>query len=115
MNVVRFIHILFVLYFVILPFVTNKPTSLLMHLIFGFGIIVHWALNSDVCALTILENKLFGTPISDTFTNRLIGSVYRITNTQIKLITYILCLVSATKLFYSWSQSDEKFFTWLYS
>lgn len=114
MNIIRFLHVCFIIFFVTTPFVTNVPAHLFIHITCGFGILAHWLLSSDVCVLTIIEHKLFGTPMTDTFTNRLIGSVYRITNKDIKLVTVFLTIFSICKAIYLWKQSNLPLEKWMF-
>ena len=99
MNWVFIIHALFIVGFIITPFLTNDPMMLLLHIIIGFGIIVHWLLNSNMCVVTLLEHKLFNTPIDQTFTNRLIGKFFDIKDFHIQFVTYFCLTFSIIKLY----------------
>lgn len=113
MNIIAVIHFIFIVLYVTVPFLTNNPLYLAMHMVFGIGMIFHWMMNSDVCFLTWLEHKLFAVPIEKTFTDRVIGSVYRVSDINIKIIAYALFVFSILKIIYLWSKTNEPFHKWI--
>lgn len=113
MNIIAILHFIYIVLYVTVPFLTKNPLYLAMHVVFGIGMIFHWMMSSDVCFLTWLEHKLFDTPIENTFTDRLIGSVYRVSNTNVKLIAYALFAFSIIKIVYLWRQTNEPFNKWI--
>ena len=84
-DVVRFIHILVVLFVILVPFSRKffPPQSkypgflLLMGAILIFWLIIHWILNDSTCCLTVLESHLRGIPMNDTFMYSILDPVYR--------------------------------------
>mgnify|MGYP001192822996 CR=1 FL=1 len=113
MNIIAIIHFIYIVLFVVVPFITNNPLYLAMHIVFGIGMVFHWIMNSDICFLTWLEHKLFNVPINKTFMDRLVGAVYRISDKQVQYATYFLFIFSICKLIYLWTQTKLSFLDWI--
>ena len=107
-NLVVFLHALFVLFVLITPF-TSQTQLLLFHIIIIPFIIFHWYLNDNTCILTIIEKKLReknGEKINkdDCFTCKLIHPIYDFKgkyeqqSTLIYIITLALWLLSIRKM-----------------
>lgn len=95
-DIVNIIHKIVVLFVIGVPFFGNIPV-LLINLVFMFGIMFHWALNSNVCALTVLEKTLRGTSYDgETFFGQLFGKIYTINNNSSIYWIGILILVGIT-------------------
>jgi hypothetical protein len=91
MNLIAIIHSLFVLYIVLVPFVASQPDILLLHVTLLTCLIVHWHLNNDTCALTLLEHYLFPeTKKNDLFVQQLVGPVYNLKSRDVTVGTYAL-------------------------
>lgn len=58
--IVQFIHFIFILFIILTPFATNSIGFLFLHFIFVLFLLLHWSLNSNVCCLTLLEQKIKG-------------------------------------------------------
>ena len=54
---IQLIHFLVVLFIVYVPF-TNDESLLFLHFVFIPFLYVHWLTNNNVCALTMLEQKI---------------------------------------------------------
>jgi len=88
LNLIIFLHILFIIFIIVVPF-TNSTYLLFLHAIICPFIMIHWLLNDNTCALTMLEKYARqqispnGEPIKDEdcFTCRVIDPVYKFTNT----------------------------------
>jgi len=99
MNIISIIHLLFVLYVVLVPFVAQTPEILWLHVALLICLLVHWHFNNDICALTILEHYLFpNTPKTDLFIQRIVGPVYQFKNHDITVATYILLMITLFRL-----------------
>lgn len=99
---VRLIHLLIVLYVVFALFVINKPLHLLLYVTIVSCILAHWAFNSDVCALTYIENWFRGsTNKSDGFIQEIVAPIYNISNKDIHFATFCLLIIGSIKLYYS--------------
>jgi len=57
LKLVTLLHTLFVIFVVITPF-TNSTYLLFLHFVVIPFIIIHWLLNNNTCALTLMEKKL---------------------------------------------------------
>lgn len=113
LNFISLLHIFFVLFVVGVPFL-NSNYFLLLHAILVPFVMLHWVLNNNTCALTVLEKKLRQNISGkenvddDCITCKLIEPVYDFKNNYktfsiiIYLATTILWLISVSKLVYKW-------------
>jgi hypothetical protein len=101
LNIISVLHALLVMYIVILPICPNVTRELvLLHIALISSILFHWALNNDVCALTLLEQRVYpDTPKEDLFMQRLVSPVYTVTNKDIRIGTYMILLVTIMKYY----------------
>ena len=108
LKIISLLHVIFVLFVAITPFV-NSNYFLLLHFITVPFVIMHWLCNDNTCALTIAERKLrkeiYGkVDEDDCITCRLIEPVYDFRKNYsgftaiIYSITIGLWLVTMTKL-----------------
>ena len=104
-NLVWMFHILVILVVLVLPF-TNIPALLLLHFVFGTSLLVHWYFNSDICSLTLIESKLRGIKISDSFSHKLISPLYTISKTDWSNVCYIIVIVLSSISLYKFLKSD---------
>ena len=89
---IRLLHFLIVVGFFYFPFSEND-TCLLLHAIGVPSLLLHWAMNDDTCALTLLEAKWTGHDKKDTFFDMLFGELYRIPRSlQHGVIPYLLAI-----------------------
>lgn len=72
---VRVLHYLFMAFMVLTPFVGNE-LMLSYHFITVPFLLLHWIMNNDTCALTLMESKLLGLPEAQTFTGSVIKPIY---------------------------------------
>jgi hypothetical protein len=117
LQLITFIHILFILFVIVIPF-TNNNYFLLLHAIIVPFVMLHWILNDNTCILTIIEKnmreQLYGVvpDKEECFTCQLIEPIYDFKNnyesmsTAIYLITIGLWFISVYKLYSKW-QSGE--------
>lgn len=100
MNIIFVLHLFFVLYVLVVPFVVVSVQLLFLHVALLVCVVVHWHLNNDVCFLTFVEQQLYRDKAKkDLFVQRLVGPVYNVTNRDIKWATHALLLFTAVKLF----------------
>jgi hypothetical protein len=116
---ISLIHILFILFIVIIPF-TNSNYFLLLHIVITPFLMLHWVVNDNTCALTLLEKYvrscIDGVPCTDniSFMANLINPIYDFKQNHeefsnaIYLITITLWLVSIIKLFYKIKSGEIK-------
>ena len=116
---VTIIHVLFILFVILTPF-TNSNYLLFLHVIMIPFVMLHWVLNENTCALTLLEKnireQLYGkTPDSyECFTARIIEPIYDFKQnySQLSNIIYIvtvsLWLISVSKLYDKYKTGEIK-------
>ena len=102
-NIVRFIHILLLLFVLIVPF-TNNFELLILHFIIVPGIVFHWYMNSNVCCLTMTEQILRGKKNTDeTLTGSILNPIFNLSkhdeSTLIFYVTLSLWLITVYKLY----------------
>jgi hypothetical protein len=101
-NFIRLLHILLVLFILIAPF-TDTPGYLVLHIALSISLLTHWVGNSDICSLSLLESKLRGNAYNETFMHQIVSPVYKINDTTLSKISYIvvitLMIVSMYKLY----------------
>jgi hypothetical protein len=85
--VVRALHVALVAFFVWAPF-SRSDAALALHFVSMPFLWLHWVLNDDTCALTILESKLRGVPASRSFFHSIVSPVYKIRDEHVRLIAW---------------------------
>lgn len=91
---------MFVTYMILLPFVSSSGQMLFLHIALLLSITFHWNLNNDVCALTLLEQRLNpDVPKDRLFMQRLVGPFYNVSDRDIRCATYLLMLITSVKLY----------------
>lgn len=76
---IRLLHYLFILFYVVAP-LTNNDSLLLLHLMTGPLLWVHWYALSDECSLTLLECWCRGIPYDErqeSFFFNLVNPIYK--------------------------------------
>ena len=107
---INIIHIIVILFVVLVPF-TNNNFLLIMHTIIIPFIMLHWILNNDTCALTIMEKyariQLNGgnyVDDKDCISYKIIGPIYNFMNEHVDyskwtwIMTSTLWFISFYKL-----------------
>lgn len=101
---VHVLHAAFALFMVWAPFSGNK-TALVAHALVTPFLWVHWALNDDTCALTLLEKRLRGCDDGASFVYHLVSPVYKVEDAAVRAWCWaasaVLWLASVAQL--SWS------------
>ena len=101
-NLVFALHVVILLAALLVPFVGSTPMLKGYSLAVPF-VMIHWAINDDTCALTILEQVLRGErDRSKTFMGKLMGGVYNLSNASwdllLKIVVFMLWLLVQFKL-----------------
>ena len=100
-DIISFIHAWILSFVILVPFI-GEIYFVLVNLMFMFGIMFHWYLNSNICALTLLEKALRGVAEDgETFFGQIFGKVYSIGNDS-PIYWYgiiLLVIVSLIKIF----------------
>ena len=91
-DIAYYFHICIILFVLLIPF-TNTVCLLLIHFLFCVCLLVHWGLNENICALSVIEAHFRGIDREITFTHSLIAPVYDIGGTEWSDICYILTIV----------------------
>lgn len=111
---IRVLHVAFALFMVWAPFsgCSGNTTALVAHALVTPLVWVHWALNDDTCALTVLEKRVRGCDDASSFMYHLVGPVYRMaTDADVRAwswaVSVVLWTVSASQV--SWADVVEAF------
>lgn len=101
MNIFTIIHLLFMIYVLAVPLFSKCHQTLFLHISVLFLLLLHWITNNDVCVLTEIEQFFYpNKERHDLFTNRLIGSVYKINNNELREVVLIIMLFTMYKYTY---------------
>ncbi len=99
--VVRALHLALVAFAVWAPF-SGSDAALAMPLLLMPFLWLHWALNDDTCALTLLEARLRGVDASSSFVHSVVSPVYKIRDEHARVAAWGasvgLWLVTATRV-----------------
>lgn len=88
-NVVWLLHLMFCLWVVIVPFTNNEP-MLVLHLVVMPFLWIHWLMNDDTCALTLMERHLRGVPSEESFFHKLVSPVYKIRDNDMRVLSWVI-------------------------
>jgi hypothetical protein len=91
-NLIYIFHIFIILFVLFSPF-TQVPVYLILHIVFGLSLIIHWKNNSNVCSLSLLESSLRGIPYTHSFSHQFIGPVYDFSESEWASITYNITII----------------------
>jgi len=97
-NFIALLHLLFIIFVVTTPFVTDNPFILLYYCFILFFVMIHWYLNNDTCVLTLIESKLRGKKDSETFMGRLLKPIYNVSSNEIKYFSLFLFIFAFLKI-----------------
>lgn len=101
-NLVSAIHAALIVFVIAVPFSSFSAPLLLLHIATVVGLVMHWALSTDVCALTYLEAALRGVPPDKSFVYSVVGPVFNISDGSTRRIVFVstvfLGVVSAVRL-----------------
>jgi hypothetical protein len=96
--IIRFLHLLFVVFIIATPFVVSDSAILTLYLLISGLMMFHWIVDDDTCALTLLESWAMGSSKPETFVGRLVAPVYRVSNTEVKLVCLGLWMFALFRL-----------------
>lgn len=101
-TIIQVIHIGIILFMLLLPYQSNDPDLLMLHVAASLTLIAHWAMGSNICSLTLFESHLRGIPMESSFMHRIVSPVYDISDKTLSdvcwVVTIINMFVSAYKL-----------------
>ncbi len=81
MNIIFFIHLIFFITMLVVPFMKNKQNLEFYSILVPF-IFFHWSVNDDTCALTQMEMAITGNDKDETFFGRVMGPIYKMDDTD---------------------------------
>jgi len=88
--VIQLIHGLFVAFIAYAPFSQNL-ILLQYHVVVVPFLVLHWVMNSNVCALTLIEAWISGKSTHETFLGRIVNPIYEVNiNLWGRVILFIL-------------------------
>ena len=97
-NVIGLVHLAYVTWVLVTPFVGNFQSRLLHAIVVPF-MVLHWLLNEDTCVLTLVESALRGIPKPDSFFQQLLGPVHNFdASPMVWVATALLWLVDVHAL-----------------
>lgn len=100
-NIVHFFLVLFVLFGIL----ADDPMILLLYLVTLLSLKMHWWMNNDICALTLLEKQLTGATNRESFIHRLVSPVYVIKDSQLAIISSLVVNILLIMTLYKfWSR-----------
>lgn len=117
---ITIIHILFILFLILAPFSQNN-LILFLHFITIPFLLLHWILNDDTCAISLIETHIRKqiynntNDINDCFSCKLFSPIYKITNnyksfsTIVYTVCIILWLITTNKLYNKYKNSELQF------
>ena len=115
--VVYIIHIIVLIFVIVAPF-TNSNYLLFMHSILVPFIMLHWLLNNDSCAVTMIEKYARGggsvVNNEDCISYKIVGPIYNLTKDYADhskltwITTIILWLISVGKLYNKYRTGEIK-------
>ena len=105
-NLIFTFHLCIVI-FVIFGFLSQVPMILLLHITFIIGLISHWAMNSDICSLSVMEAQCRGINYTETFMHRCISPIYNIHEYQLTKLCYIVSITGLAFSLYNLYNSER--------
>ena len=81
MNIIFFVHLVFFVTMLVIPFTNNKQNLEFYSLLVPF-IFFHWSVNDDTCALIQLEMAITGEEKDNTFFGKVMGPIYVMDDTD---------------------------------
>jgi len=95
--IVRVLHLLVIFFFIAAPF-THNCELIIMHAVLVPFLYFHWITNNDTCALTELEKFMCNKKENlDTFIGSVVSPVYKIQNSDVKILTLLLWVFSLSQ------------------
>lgn len=105
-DIIWWFHLAVILFVLLAP-LSDTPYILLLHFVFGISLIVHWTANNNSCSLTLLESKLRGVPVTQSFSHQFISPVYDISKTSWSNFVYFVTILTMCVSFYKLANSKS--------
>jgi len=87
-RVVSLIHCALVVFVAAVPFGPFNPALLSLHIVIVLGLVSHWMMGTDVCALTYLEAALRGVKPETSFIYSVVGPVFNISDATTRRLVF---------------------------
>ena len=84
---VNALHAAFLAFMVLAPFSSDRRV-LALHLLTTPFLWLHWWLNDDTCALTLLESTLRGVEPSRCFVHAVVSPIYKVADEDVRLASW---------------------------
>ena len=99
---INILHALFLGWMIYVP-IWGDDVLKLLQIVVIISLMVHWYVNNDTCAMTMIEQFVTGSPKEETFIGRIVGPVYSITSREIWILTaclliYLLVTIDIDKI-----------------
>lgn len=85
------LHVAYVAFVALAPFGSNR-TLLVLHALTTPMVWVHWLLNDDQCALTVLEKAVRGVDDDRSFFHALVSPVYKVRDADLRAACWVASL-----------------------
>ncbi len=89
MNIIFLIHLGFLLWILVTPFMNDRKQLEFYSMVIPF-IFYHWSVNDDTCALTQAEMYVTGRDKDQTFMGRVVGPIYKMEENDVNRLTKTL-------------------------
>jgi hypothetical protein len=86
MNIIFIIHVVFLLWILVTPFLNDRRQLEFYGMIIPF-IFYHWSVNDDTCAMTQLEMMLTKQEKEKTFMHRVVSPIYVMEENDVNKLT----------------------------
>lgn len=89
--VIRAMHVAYVAFVALAPFSGNRA-ALVLHALTTPVVWLHWILNDDRCALTVLEKAVRGVDDDASFFHALVSPVFRVEDGDVRAACWVVSI-----------------------
>ena len=86
MNIIFWIHLVFLIGILVVPFTNNRRNLEFYSILIPF-LFYHWSVNDDTCALTQMEMIITGQHKEETFMHRVVSPIYKMEDNEVNNLT----------------------------
>jgi hypothetical protein len=86
MNIIFWIHLVFLIGIFVVPFTNNRRNLEFYSILIPF-LFYHWSVNDDTCALTQAEMYVTGQQKEETFMHRVVSPIYKMEDNEVNNLT----------------------------
>lgn len=106
-DLIYILHLTFVVY-VLFGWISNDINSLVLYIVTLLSLKVHWYANDDTCSLTLLEQSIRGVSKQDSFINRIVSPVYKISDEDTSRFCHALVNIFLLVALFKLDQKPDK-------